>query len=294
MILVTGSTGFVGRHIVRKLVTKGEAVKCLVRNHSDLSVLNGLNVEICYGDVTSQRSLEAALDRVETVIHLVAIIRESRQATFEGINYTGTRNLVQAAKTSRVKRIIYMSNLGAGPNKHFPLLYSKWQGEEEVRKSGIDFTVFQPSIMFGKEDGFVTVLAGILRNLPFAPVIGSGRTKFQLISVDDIATCIAKALENKQTINRAIPLGGPEHLTFEEIMGMVIQTLKFRRLKLHIPASIMRPMVWTMQRVLPAFPLTSAQLAMLSRDNITDVDIVEKVFGFRPISLRERIKDILC
>jgi uncharacterized protein YbjT (DUF2867 family) len=115
-----------------------------------------------------------------------------------------------------------------------------------------------------------------------------------LISVDDVATCIAKALENKQTINRTIPLGGPEHLTFEEIIGMVIQTLKFRQLKLHIPVSIMRPMVWTMQQVLPVFPLTSAQLAMLNRDNITDVDIVEKVFGFRPISLRKRIKDILC
>ena len=293
MVLITGSTGFVGRHIVRELVSRGKELKCLARTSSDLSVLKGLNVEICYGDITNQDSLEVALERVETVIHLVAIIRETRQANLEGVNYLGTRNLVQAAKMSNVKRVIYMSNLGAGSDRHFPLLYTKWQGEEEVRKSGIDYTIFQPSIMFGRGDGFVTMLAGIVKGLPLVPVIGSGRTRFQLISVDDVATCVAKALENKQIINRTIPLGGPEYLTFEEIIDMVIQTLKLRRPKLHIPMPMMRPIVWAMEQVLPMPPLTSAQLAMLSRDNITDVDIVEKVFSFRPVSLQERIEAIV-
>jgi len=293
MILVTGSTGFVGRHIVKQLASRGKELKCLVRTSSDLSMLKGLNVEICYGDVTNQGSLEVVLERVETVIHLVAIIRETRQATFEGVNYLGVRNLVQAAKTSNVKRLIYMSNLGAGPDRRFPLLYTKWQGEEEVRKSGIEYTIFQSSVMFGRGDGFVTVLAGMVKGLPLVPVIGSGRTRFQLISVDDVATCVAKALENKQTINRTIPLGGPEYLTFEDIIDMVIQTLKLRRLKLHIPMSMMQPMVWAMEQVLPRPPLTSAQLTMLSRDNITDVEIVKKVFGFKPVSLQERIGAIL-
>jgi len=293
MILVTGSTGFVGRHIVRELASRGKELKCLVRTSSDLSMFKGLKVEICYGDVTNQGSLEVALERVETVIHLVAIIREKRQATFEGVNYLGTRNLVQAAKMSNVKRLIYMSNLGVGPDRRFPLLYTKWQGEEEVRKSGIEYTIFQPSVMFGRGDGFVTVLAGMVKGLPLVPVIGSGKTRFQLISVDDVATCVAKALENEQTINQTIPLGGPEYLTFEDITDMVIQTLKLKRPKLHIPMPIMRPMVWVMEQVLPKPPLTSAQLAMLSRDNITDVDIVEKVFGFKPVSLQERIGAIL-
>ena len=293
MILVTGSTGFVGRHIVRELVSRGKELKCLVRTSSDLSILKGLKVDICYGDVTNQGSLKVAMERVETVIHLVAIIQETRQTTFEEVNYLGTRNLVQTAKMSNVKRLIYMSNLGARSDRCFPLLYSKWQGEEEVRKSGIEYTIFQPSVMFGKGDGFVTVLAGIVKVLPLVPVIGSGRTRFQLISVDDAATCVARALENKQTINQTIPLGGPEYLTFEDITDMVIQTLRLRRLKLHIPMSMMRPMVWAMGRVLPRPPLTSAQLAMLSRDNITDVDIVKKVFGFKPVSLQKRMEAML-
>lgn len=293
MLLITGSTGFVGRHMVKELCSRGRELRCLVRSSSDLKVLNGFNVEICYGDVTNPRSLEMALDNVEAVIHLVAIIRETKQATFHRVNYLGTKNLVQTAKKGGVRRLIYMSNLGVSSDRRFPLLYSKWQGEQEVRNSGIDYTIFRPSVMFGKGDGFVTVLAGLIKRLPLVPVIGLGKTRFQLISVEDVATCVANALEGGQTINQAIPLGGPEHLTYEEIIDIIIHTLKLKRRKLHIPVPIMKPIVWVMERLLPQPPLTSDQLPMLNRDNITALDVVDRVFGFKPTSLREKIRTIL-
>jgi len=186
-----------------------------------------------------------------------------------------------------------MSNLGASPDRRFPLLYSKWRGEEEVRKSGIDFTIFRPSVMFGKGDGFVTVLARIVKRLPLVPVIDSGRTRFQLISVEDVATCVARSLKDSSTVNRVIPLGGPEHLAYEEIIDLIIQTLRLRRLKMHIPIPIMRAIISAMEKLLPQPPVTSAQLAMMVKDNITDLDIVERVFGFKPVSLRQGIEDIL-
>ncbi len=295
MVLITGSTGFVGRHIVRELCSRGMEVRCLARSSSkNLAVLNGLNVKIYFGDVSNQDSLEVALEGVEAVVHLVAIIRETKQATFQGINFLGTRNLVQAAKKLGVKRLIFMSNLGAGPDQKFPLLYYKWLGEEEVRNSGIDFTIFRPSVIFGKGDGFVTVLADIIRGFPLVPVIGSGRTKFQLISVEDIATCVFLSLQDKETINQVVPLAGPEHLAYEEIMDLIIQTLKLKRLKLNIPVPMMQAVVRVMEKLLLQPPVTSAQLAMLSRDNITDLDVVERVFGFKPVSLPERIEHILA
>lgn len=294
MILVTGSTGFVGRHIVRELCSRGKEVRCLARTSSDLGLLRGFDVEICSGDVSDQSSLERAAQGVYTVIHLVAIIREMRQATFQRVNYWGTKNMVQAAKKAGVERIVYMSNLGAGPDRRFPLLYSKWQGEEEVRNSGVNYTIFRPSVMFGEGDGFVTVLASIIRRLPLIPVIGSGNTRFQLISVEDIATCVAQTLEEQQTVNQTIPLGGPEYLAYEEIIDMITRELKVRRLKMHIPIPLMRPIVWAMERLFSRPPVTSGQLAMLNQDNITDPDAVERVFGFKPISLRERIGSIVA
>jgi len=293
MLLITGSTGFVGRHIVRELCSRSMKVRCLARSSSNLTTLNGLDVEICYGDVTNQASLEMALEDVEVAVHLVAIIRETRQATFEGVNFLGTRNLVQAAKKTGLRRLIYMSNLGVAPDPHLPLLYSKWLGEEEVRNSGIDFTIFRPSVIFGKGDGFVTTLADIIKRLPLVPVIGSGKTKFQLISIEDVTACLVKALDDNKTINQIIPLAGPEHLAYEEIIDLIIQTLKLRRLKIHIPVPIMQVIILIMEKLSLQAPVTSAQLAMLNSDNITSLDVVEPVFGFKPVPLRERIGDIL-
>jgi len=265
----------------------------MVRASSDLVPLAGLPVEICRGDVTDEASLQSALQGVVSVVHLVAIIRETKKATFEAINLSGTRNLVRAAEKMGVERLVYMSNLGAGPGKHFPLLYTKWRAEEEVRSSGIDFTIFRPSVMFGRGDGFVCVLADIIKRLPLVPVIGAGRTKFQLISVEDVATCVAESLTNNRAVNQIIPLGGPEHLAYEEIVDLIINKLKLRRRKVHVPVPLMQAVVWTVEKSSLKPPITSAQLAMLTRDNVTDLGVVERVFGFKPMSLREKIDDIL-
>jgi uncharacterized protein YbjT (DUF2867 family) len=290
---ITGSTGFVGRHITKELCSRGLKVRCLTRTSSDLAPLAGLPVEIYRGDITDEASLQSALQGVMSVVHLVAIIRETKEATFEAINLAGTRNLVQAAKKMGVKKLVFMSNLAAGPDKRFPLLYTKWQAEEEVKSSGIDFTIFRPSVMFGRGDGFVCVLADIIKRLPLVPIIGSGRTKFQLISVEDVATCVAESLTDRRTANQIITLGGPEHLTYEEIVDLIIEKLKMRRRKVHFPVSLVRTVIWIAEKSLLKLPITSAQLAMLTRDNVTDLNVVEKVFSFKPVPLREKIDDIL-
>jgi uncharacterized protein YbjT (DUF2867 family) len=291
---VTGSTGFVGRHVVRELCSRGLKVRCLARASSDLTPLAGLNTEVYRGDITNEASLETALKGVETVVHLVAIIRETKDATFEGINLVGTKNLLLTARRKGVKRFIYMSNLGAGSDRRFPLLYTKWQAEEGVRNGGIDFVILRPSVMFGRGDGFVRVLAGIIRRMPLVPIIGSGKTKFQLISVEDVAACVAQSLEDERTTNQTIPLGGPECFTYEEIVDLIIEKLKLRRQKVHLPVPLMELMVSTGEKLGFRLPLTSAQLAMITRDSITNLDAVERAFDFKPVSLREKIGDIVC
>jgi len=293
VVCITGSTGFVGRYIAHELCSRGLKVRCLVRPTSDLTPLAGLDIETCQGDVTDVTSLEKALRNVGTVVHLVAIIRETKEATFEMINLGGTKNLLHAAKKTGVRRLIYMSNLGADPDTRFPLLYNKWRAEEEVRNSGIDFVILRPSVMFGRGDGFVSVLAGIIKRTPLVPVIDSGKTRLQLISVEDVAACVAQAVEEQRIINQAVPLGGPEYLTYEEIVDLIIERLKLRRRKVHIPVPLMHFVVWTGEKLGLMLPVTAAQLAMLTRDNITSLDAVERVFGFKPVSLRERIDGIL-
>lgn len=293
VVCITGSTGFVGRHIAHELCSRGLKVRCVTRSTSDLTPLVGLDIETCQGDVTNMTSLEKALQNVGTVVHLVAIIRETGDTTFEAVNLAGTKNLLHAAKRMGVKRFIYMSNLGAGPDRRFPLLYTKWQAEEEVRNSGIDFVILRPSVIFGRGDGFVTVLAGVIKRTPLIPIIGSGKTRFQLISVEDVAACVAQSVEEEIVTNQAVPLGGPSYLTYEEIVDLIIERLKLRRLKVHIPVPLMHFVAWTGEKLGLTLPVTSAQLAMLTKDNITSLDAVERVFGFKPVSLRERIDNVL-
>ncbi len=285
MILVTGSTGFVGSHLVSRLVKTGDKIRCLVRSLAKAAALQAYGIEVVLGDVTRLQTLKQVMPGVETVIHLVAIIRESKDVTFDKINVQGTRNMVQAALESGVKRFIYVSALGASPNPKYRYTYSKWKGEEVVRSSNLDFTIFRPSVMFGQGSGFTGQIIRSLTMFPFlAPVPGSGRTRFQPIWVEDVATCVIRALKSGK-IGQLYEIGGPEHLTYEQMLDTVIRVLEIKRVKVHIPLSLMHPAVVAMERVMPNPPVTLDELAQLEVDNTTDLHSIEHLFGFKPLAL---------
>jgi NADH dehydrogenase len=289
LILVSGGTGFVGSHLIPRLATRDEKIRCLVRSPAKTKTLQEHGAELALGDVTDSQSLSAAMHGVDTVIHLVAIIRETRNATFSKVNAQGTRNVAEAAKASGVKRFIHMSALGASPNPRYRYTYSKWQGEEAVRSSKLDFVIFRPSAIFGQGFGysFIDSMIRSLKILPFiAPVPGSGKTRFQPIWVEDVVSCIIQTLENEKG-SQTYEIGGPEHLSYEEMLDTVIHAMSMRRVKLHIPIPLMRLAVIAMERTMSNPPVTSVELAQLELDNITDLDSVECRFGFKPLALNQ-------
>ena len=297
MILITGGAGFIGRYVTKRLALAGQDVRCLVRRTSDLSALQYLPVEIWHGDVADTNSMKEATQGIDTVIHLVAIIRERGGATFQKINHQATRNLVNAAVTNGVKRLIHMSAIGAGPNPEYPYLYSKWQGEEAVKSSGIPYTVLRSSLVFGPEDRFFNTLASLVKRppsgyfkvAPILPVPGSGQTRYQPIWVEDVAECIARALGNEATLNKTIEIGGPQQFTYNEIIDLVAETLGLKRWKMHLPTFMMMPSVWLMERLFVDPPVTTTELRMAHLDSITDLHAVERNFGFVPSSLSDKL-----
>ena len=287
MILVTGGTGFVGSHLVPRLIKTGEKVRCLVRSRAKAKTLQADGIELVVGDVSRLQSLEEAMPGVETVIHLVAVIRESRDVTLDGINVQGTRNVVQVALRSGVKRFIYMSALGANPNPKYRYTYSKWQGEEAVRSSNLDFTILRPSVIFGQGSGFTTQLIRSITMLPFlAPIPGSGKALFQPIWVKDVVTCIVQALKGGKS-GQTCEIGGPEHLTYQQMLATVMRVLGIKRIKVHFPLALMRPAVIAMEKLMRHPPVTLIELAQIEVDNTTDLDSVERLFGFKPLALSQ-------
>ena len=288
-VLVTGATGFVGRRVVHTLVAHGKRVRALAHRPGREHLLRGKGIEVQYGDVTNASAVRVAMEGVESVVHLVGVIREHGELTFDRVNHLGTSNVAEAAREADVQCLVYLGAIGAADEPRFPYLRSKWRAEEAIKASGIPNTILRASIQFGEGDEFINTLAGLVKSSPIIPVAGNGRARFQPIAVEDVAECVAQALDREDLRGQVIEIGGPEHQTHDELLDTIARTYHLRRLKVHLPMGLMRRMVWLMERMLSHPPATLHQLDMLAIDNIAQVETVERVFGFKPRPLEGNI-----
>lgn len=286
-ILITGSTGFVGTELRAHL--SDQQLRLLVRDAE--APPDAGTAQIVTGDILQPDTLGPAMDGVDTVIHLVAIIEESNGLTFDRVIRQGTENVVTAAKTAGVKRFIHMSAMGAQGNPAFPYLNAKWGAEEAVRGSGMDWTILRPSVIFGTNDGFINVLADLVRKAPVIPVVGSGQSKFQPVAVGDVADSFRRAVTDSGTVGKTYELGGAEIYTYEQMLDVIAVELGASKRKIHVPVGLMK-LVVAMSSPLPKAlkpPVTSEQLKMLALDNCTDSPATEELIGRKPVALRDGI-----
>jgi NADH dehydrogenase len=261
LILLTGGTGFVGGNLTRELLTGSREVRCLVRDPARASWLREAGCELIGGDVTDLSSVLQAIDeKIDTVIHLVGIIAETKGVTFRSVHTEGTRNVVGACKQKGVSRYLHISALGTRPGARSEYHRTKWEAEEIIRASGLEYTIFRPSIMFGKEDKFVNLYASVLNISPVIAIPGNGKNMFQPVFIKDIARMMAASLDKTETINEVYEVGGPTRYTFDELIDTIARVLGKRVFKVHIPISLMRPGTALAETILPKPPITRDQL----------------------------------
>jgi uncharacterized protein YbjT (DUF2867 family) len=285
-VLVTGGTGFVGTHLVNALQRRGHAVAVLARHAGAAQNRYNHPVEAVPGNVLDAASLTAACTGRDAVIHLVGIIHEKGGQTFDRMHREAVEKVVAAARAAGVHRYIHMSAMGASADGPSEYARTKAAGETAVRASGLSWTMFRPSIQFGPGDGFVSLLAPIVRFNPgFIPVIGPGTTRFMPVSVYDVARVFSDALEKPETAGKTFDVGGPDTFTLDEIYRQIAAAVgKPRKPLLHLPLwygqILARVFEWAARRgILPAPPLTRDQLKSLSRDNTADVSETDRTFG---------------
>src|SRR5215469_8322354 len=289
MILITGATGYIGRHLVNRLVAKGESPRCLVRDINRAKrTLPASKVEFVVGETTSLSSLEAAVHGVDTVIHAAFLTADNKQSSgneYEKTNVQGTANLIKTAKNAGVKCMIEISGLGTKPDKPGSYMQGRYLSEKMLKESGLDWTIIQPSVLFGKNAPFIKGLADLIRTAPVVPLIGGGRTLFQPIYVEDVVTVIVKVLEDPaRTTGKIYTIGGPQYYSFTQIIDALLHAMHKTRVKAYAPTPLVGVGAAVMEAVLPRPPLTSAAMALFSFNNTTDLNSVERDFAFTPMS----------
>lgn len=293
MILVTGGTGFVGSELVEELLRGSRRVRVLAR-HPKPALFPESPAQMSPGDVTDVSSvLKAITPEIEAVVHLVGVLAPPRGSSFRAVHVEGTRNVIEACKGMGVSRLLHMSALGAGKDAPGEYYRTKWEAEELVRSSGLDYTVFRPSVIFGRFDHFTNVFAKMMRLLPVVMVPGSGQSRMQPVFVGDVAKAFAASLGRKETVGRALELGGPEVLTFDEVIERIGEALGRPRRKLHVPMPLMRANALVAEKLLPKAPFSRESLKMLEVDNTTGMNALVEVFGIRPRALSEGMREYL-
>src|SRR5437016_4769356 len=235
MILITGSTGYIGRHLVARLVEKCQSPRCLVRDpRRAAAILPADKVDFVQGDTTNPTSLEAAVQGIDTIVHTAFITADHKQSSgnqYEITNVQGTANLIKAAKDAGVKRIIEISGLGTKPDKPGSYMQGRYLAEKMLKESGLDWTIIQPSVLFGKDAPFIKGLADLIRTSPVVPLIGGGKVMFQPIYVEDVVTVIIKVLqEPERTSNKTYVIGGQEFYSFTQVINSLLRALHHNRI----------------------------------------------------------------
>ncbi len=261
MLLLTGATGTVGRAVLRRLVAGGTPVRCLVRDPRRLGA-ERVQVQIALGDLGDHLSFRHALRGVDTVVHLASVIRDQPGASIEELAGVATWRLVQAAQRAGVQRFVFFSTLGASTRSRARLMRAKAIAERAVLDSGLEYTVFAPSIVYSPSDPYLTLLAR-MSWLPVMPIPGTGEAEFQPIWAEDVADCVMAALPGGPAADDAVgtryELAGPDTLTHKEIVAIALRSFRRRRRIVGVPVAVTR-------RLLGVVELFGGPTAFATRD----------------------------
>ena len=293
VVTVFGGSGFIGRHVVQRLAAQGVIVRVAVRDLEAAMFLKPLGdvgqVILTAVDIKDTEQVAGAVDGAQAVINLVGILSPWFKQTFDAVHVEGARNIATEASRAGVRHLVHLSAIGADAQS--PALYgrTKAAGEEAVRAAFPEATIIRPSVVFGPEDNFFNMFAGMTRFSPVLPVFGcplfpkislfqgdhlidvdfygDGGTKFQPVYVGDVADAVMAALDGAASQGRTYELGGPHIYSFKALMELVLARIGRKRLLVPYPFGLAMIGAWFLEK-LPNPLLTRDQLLLLQRDNV--------------------------
>jgi uncharacterized protein YbjT (DUF2867 family) len=291
MILVTGATGFIGRHLVQRLLDEERPVRILLPASRQKKALPWENPpEVITGSVSDEEALFKAVSGAHVVYHLENAQWWGRPRNLERVELVGARNLITAARSARVGRIITLSHIGASPSSAFTLIRIKGMVEETIRASGLAYTILRSGVVFGPEDSFVNHIAMMLRINPFFFTMpGQGEVVLHPIYIHDLVAALVSALDRIDTVDLTVEVGGAEYVTLEDLLHTVMRVTGMQRFVLRVPPYAMRWTTAIYSRVLRRSLMTPQWLDLLATNRTARIGNLQEYFGVQP----KRFEDTL-
>lgn len=298
MILVIGGSGFIGSAVVRRLVRRGERIAVTTTRPARARALfEGLGVEVRAADVRDEASLARAMAGVERVVISVQfpgfpVENPARGRTFRAIDTEGTRRAVAAASQAGVERVVYVSGVNVGPDARQHWFRAKWASEEAVRAGTASWVIVRPTWVYGPGDKAFSLIARSLRLAPVMPVPGDGQQRLQPVYVGDVAEAVVAALLRAEAAGGTFEIGGPDVVTFDDVVRAPGEALGRRPVLVHVPMEPLRALA-ALAALLPGPPLTPDALEFATMEALADNTALIERLGIRPLSLREGLATYL-
>lgn len=281
-ICVIGGSGFVGRHLCQQLAAQGYRVRVPTRDRERAKALILLpTVDVVVADVQDPATLAALVQGCDAVINLVGVLHDARgKRGFAAAHVALARKVVAACRANKVRRLLQMSALAAATDAPSAYLRSKGEAEMIVRESGLDFTIFCPSVIFGPDDSFLNMFARLARALPVIALASPG-ARFQPVYVDDVAAAFVRALADGTTFGQCYELCGPQRYTLRELVAYVGRITGHQRPIIGLNRALSYCQAYAMEW-LPVKLMTRDNLRSMEIDNVSDSAFP---FGIKPQAL---------
>lgn len=291
-VTVFGGSGFLGRAIVKRLLTEGITVRLAAR-HPDNAAIDrrpdrGGDLQPVYADLRDETSVAQAVEGADAVVNSVGLYVERGAETFEAVHERGALNVAHQAATLGVDRLVHISGIGADLNSESRYVRARAKGELLVMDVFAHATILRPSVLFGPADSFLNALADIVSRTPVLPLFGRGDTSLQPVYVGDVAEAALRALTHPEAPGKTYELGGPDIYSYRALIELVLERTRRRRLLLPLPFSLWRFLA-LLASLLPAPPLTSAQVALMRQDNL----VAEGALSFDDLGIEATALDAI-
>ena len=294
-LYITGGNGYIGEHLVSSLHKESFALKLLLNSDNTVDEINSNSVDCVYGDIRNKKLLNESLSGADAVIHLAALVGSYNITDNMEINYEGTKNLLEACKQNNVERFIFISSVSAQRKVQGPYGKSKKLAEQAVIESELNYTIFRPTTVMGRESlGINRIIKNVNRFNFFIPMVGLGYNTRHPVYIMDFIDIIKKSINKQITFKKVYEVGGPQVIYFKDLVKLVNKKLGNKNKPLiPIPKQFVRLAAFIFERVFLTPPFTREHVNALTEHTNMNTSMIKKDLDFQPTPLNEMLDIII-